>query len=251
MKKALFILVLLFSFLGFSQNENLFKKATTSYNNGNYDNAIKDYLKIIENGEHSAELYFNLGNSYYKLNKIAPSIYYYEKALLLKPNDSEIKNNLGYAKNMTLDAIEEVPETSIKTFYKKIISYFSFDKWAYINVSFMLLFVLTYIAFRYYKSATKKRILFIISLTSLFFSLIALTAAYLNYSDFKINNPAIVFEEESIVQSEPNNRSQESFRLHEGTKVYVMEKLNDWYKIKLLDGKTGWILSNDIKLIKN
>lgn len=251
MRKALFILVLLISSLGFSQNEPLFQKATTAYNDGKFDDAISDYLKIIENGKHSAELYFNLGNAYYKLNKVAPSIYYYEKALLLNPNDSELKNNLAYAKNMTLDAIEDLPETSFKSFYKKVTAYYTFDQWAYINVALMLLFVITYISFRNFHSATKKRIAFIVSLGCLFLSLLAMTAAYLNYSDFKQDKPAIVFEEESVVQAEPNNRSQEVFRLHEGTKVQVLDSLNDRYKIKLADGKSGWISANAIKLIKN
>jgi len=251
MRKVLFILVLLISYFGFSQNETLFQKATTAYNDGKYDEAITDYLKIIANGKHSPELYFNLGNAYYKLNKVAPSIYYYEKALLLNPNDVELKNNLAYAKNMTLDAIENLPETNFKSMYKKVTGYYTFDQWAYINIALILLFVIAYISFRNFHSATKKRISFIGSLTCLFLSLLAMIAAYLNYSDYKQKKPAIVFEEESIVQAEPNNRSQEVFRLHEGTKVYVLDNLNDWYKIKLADGKSGWISSNDIKLIKN
>ncbi|PKB42845.1 SH3 domain-containing protein [Cellulophaga sp. RHA19] len=250
MKKILFILVLCVSFLGYSQNNDLFKKATEAYNNGKYDAAIKDYLQIIENGKHSPELYYNLGNSYYKLNKVAPSIYYYEKALLLKPNDNEIKNNLGYAKNMTLDVINPLPVTTLKTMYNKVVGYFNFDQWAYLSVVLIILFVIFYIAFKFFNYSTKKRISFILSITCLVLSLIAIAAAYLNFSDFKQNRPAIVFNEESLVLEEPNTRSKEIFRLHEGTKVFVLDELKQYYKIKLVDGKTGWISSEEIKEIK-
>ncbi|WKB82616.1 tetratricopeptide repeat protein [Cellulophaga lytica] len=250
MRKIIFILVLCISFFGYSQNNDLFKKATDAYNNGKYDAAIKDYLQIIENGKHSAELYYNLGNAYYKLNKVAPSIYYYEKALLLKPNDSEIKNNLSYAKNMTLDVINPLPVTTLKSIYNKIVGYFNFDQWAYISVMLVVLFVISYIAFKFFIYSTKKRISFILSITFLLIAIATVTAAYLNYNDFIKNRPAIVFNEESLVVAEPNSRGKEVFRLHEGTKVFVLEQLKDYSKIKLADGKTGWISSEEIKEIK-
>ncbi|MBT8264093.1 MAG: tetratricopeptide repeat protein, partial [Muriicola sp.] len=109
MKKWITILSIFISFLTSAQNNALFENATTAYNKGNYEAAIQNYLEILENGEHSAILYYNLGNAYYKLNKIGPSIYYYEKALLLDPNDTEIKQNLAFAQNMTIDAIEPLP----------------------------------------------------------------------------------------------------------------------------------------------
>ncbi|MBT8302403.1 MAG: tetratricopeptide repeat protein, partial [Maribacter sp.] len=147
MKQLLFIIVMLIAFLGNAQNEALFNRATESYNNGDYQKAIENYSEILENGQHSAELYYNLGNAYYKLNQIAPSIYYYEKALLLSPNDEEIKNNLSYARNMTLDAIEVLPETGLSKIYNAVTGIMTFDQWSYTAVVFMILFVLLYIAF--------------------------------------------------------------------------------------------------------
>ena len=111
MKKVVYIFILLLSLSASAQQNALFDSATKAYNAGEYQSAVDIYLEILESGKHSPELYYNLGNAYYKLNQIAPSIYYYEKALLLKPNDVEIKNNLGYAQNMTLDAIDTMPET--------------------------------------------------------------------------------------------------------------------------------------------
>ncbi|EAR02954.1 tetratricopeptide repeat protein [Maribacter sp. HTCC2170] len=251
MKQLLSIIVFLFSFLGIAQNDVIFNKATEAYNNGDYQTSIDSYSKILENGQHSAELYFNLGNAYYKLNQIAPSIYNYEKALLLSPNDNEIKNNLSYAQNMTLDAIETLPETGLTKIYKTITGIMTFDQWSYTAIVFMILFVLLYIAFYYFTYATKKRIAFIGSFACLFVSIIAVIFAFIQYSDFSSDQPAIVFDSEVRIKAEPNKRSEQIFILHEGTKVNVLEELNEWKKIKIVDGKTGWVTSESIKLLKD
>lgn len=251
MKNLIVLLLMLLSFTANAQNEALFNRATTYYNEGEYEKASESYLKIIENGDHSAAVYYNLGNCYYKLNQIAPSIYYYEKALLLKPNDREIKNNLAYAQNMTLDAFQPIPETSLSKLYKNITGLLSFDQWSYLAVFFVFLFVLAYILFFYFRYSTHKRIAFIASITSLFIAVFCLILALVQFRNFEAEMPAIVFSEELIVKSEPNNRSSQAFLLHEGTKVYVLDELDDWKKIELKDGKTGWVLSNEIKLLKD
>ncbi len=251
MKKIAFLFVLLMSFTTSAQNDALFSRATDAYNEGDYNKAIENYLEIIESGQHSAALYFNLGNSYYKLNQVAPSIYYYEKALLLKPNDAEIKNNLAYAQNMTLDAIETMPETGLSKIYKDITGFLSFDQWGYAAVAFMILFVLLYICFYYLKFATHKRIAFIVSMISVLLAVISVIFAFLQYADFKADQPAIVFDNEVKVTSEPNERSQAVFTLHEGTKLKVLEELKDYKKIRIADGQTGWLTSESIKMLKD
>ncbi len=251
MRCVLAFLMLLFAFSANAQNDALFSRATEAYNAGDYNKSIAIYLEILENGEHSAELYYNLGNSYYKLNQIAPSIYNYEKALLMKPNDSEIINNLGYAQNMTLDAIETMPETGLSKIYENIIGVLSFNQWGYAAVLFMMLFVVLYIAFYYLKYATQKRIAFISGMLSLLLAVIATIMAFMSYGDFKIDQPAIVFSDEVIIKSEPNERSEEVFRLHEGTKLDILEEFKGWKKVRIADGQIGWIRSESIKLLKD
>ncbi|MEJ1221333.1 tetratricopeptide repeat protein [Sediminicola sp. 1XM1-17] len=251
MRKIIFLIITMISFWGTAQNEQLFDQATQAYNEGKYNQAIENYKKIIENGEHSAAVYFNLGNTYYKLNKIAPSIYYYEKSLLLDPSDQEVKNNLGFARNMTLDAIEQMPETGVGRILSNITGFMSYDQWAYTAIIFMLLFVLGYLGYYFLTYSSQKRIAFIGSIISLVVSLLAVLIAYTEYANYKSEQPAIVFENEVVVKSEPNSRSQETFRIHEGTKVFVLDTLSDWNKIRLADGKTGWLPSQDIKLLKD
>lgn len=251
MKKYLFLLLALMSSLLYSQSEVRFDSATVAYNKGDYQKAISYYMGILEEGKHSAELYYNLGNSFYKLNQIAPSIYYYEKALLLDPNDQEIKNNLVYAQNMTLDAIEPLPETTLSRFYKNVTGILSFDGWSYLAVGFVLLFVLSYILFYYLRYSTHKRIAFVSSLVAITLTVISVVIAFLRYQDFMEDQPAIIFDQEVSVKTEPNDRSDVAFTLHEGTKVNVLEEFDTWKKIELTDGQTGWLLSESLKVLKD
>lgn len=248
MKKIIYICVLFFSF-GLAQNNNAFTEANALYNNGNYQEAIQKYESILETNQHSAELYFNLGNANYKLNRIAPSVYYYEKALQLAPHDQEIKNNLAFAQNMTIDAIEEVPEIGVSKFFNKVINILGYEGWAKLAVVLMLLFVGLFLAYYFSYSTQKKRLSFIGSMVSLLLMLLSVTLAFQKFVMVQDDQPAIVFSQETEVKSEPNLRSTKAFKLHEGTKVQILDTVNNWKKIKIADGKTGWIPSDDVKAL--
>jgi len=249
MKNLVYILSLLFSFGLFAQNKVLFEQGNTLYNDGKYAEAISKYESILDTKKHSADLYFNLANAHYKLNNIAPSIFYYEKALQLAPNDKEIKNNLSFAKNMTVDAIDVVPEVGFSKLFKTITHSMSFDAWAKTAVVLVFVFVVLFLMYYFAYSTGRKRLAFIGSTLSIIMLCIALAFAFQKYALDKKDKPAIVFAQESEVKSEPNLRSEAAFRLHEGTKVQVIDSVSSWSKIKLSDGKTGWISSEAIKTL--
>jgi len=252
MKQIVSILVLFFSAITIAQNDDAFSKGNALYNEGKFQEAITTYESILTTKVHSAELYFNLANSYYKLNRIAPSIYYYEKALQLSPKDADIINNLAFAQNMTIDAIEKVPEVGFSKFINKITNSFSFDTWATISVSCIIIFVILFLAYYFAYTTLKKRLSFISSFIALFLAFITLFFAFQKQTIDKKNNPAIVFSQESDVKMEPNLRSEIAFQLHEGTKIQVLDYYNEtWVKIQLDNGKIGWIPIEDIKLLKN
>ena len=233
-----------------AQNGNLFEQGNALYNQGKYADAIDKYSAILNSGYHSAELYFNMGNANYKLNNIAPSIYYYEKALLLQPNDKDIKNNLAYARNMTIDAIDVMPEVGFSKFINTITHTFSYDVWAIMAIFFVFLFVVLVLYYYFSYTSRRKRFAFTASVLCLIFLGATLALAFHRFNLDKANNPAIIFAQESPIKTEPNLRSEEAFRLHEGTKVQIIDTLNNWKKIKLSDGKIGWISADDIKLIR-
>jgi tetratricopeptide (TPR) repeat protein len=238
------------SLLGTSQNNERFEQANALYNDAKYAEAIDMYESILDTDVHSAELYFNLGNAHYKLNNIAPSIYYYEKALILDPNDKDIKNNLAFAQNMTIDAIDKVPDVGFSRIVKTIVNTASADTWAKIAIVGVFIFVGLFLLYHFAYATTRKRIAFIVSVIGMALALFALTMAFQKQRLEKNDNPAIVFAQESRVKTDPNKTSEEVFRLHEGTKVQVLEPYEDWYKIQLSDKSTGWIPSTDIKILK-
>lgn len=250
MRAILCLLVCCFSWFGLSQNDQRFEDANALYNQGKYAEAIDEYEAILDTGQHSAELYYNLGNANYKLNNIAPSVYYFEKALLLNPNDEDIVNNLAYAKKMTVDAIDKVPQVGFSRIINNVVNTFNADTWAKMAITGVLLFVLLFLMYHFSYTTSKKRIAFVISILGLLLACFSIGMAFQKQSLDKKDNPAIVFAQESRVKAEANKSSEEVFRLHEGTKVQVLEAYEDWRKIQLSDNSVGWIPEEDIKLLK-
>ena len=147
MKKLLFFLVITCSSLVLGQNTALFEQGKEHYKNGKYQEAINSWEKVLINGKHSSSLYFNLGNANYKLNKVGPSIFYYEKALQLAPGDADIQTNLKFAENARIDAIEPLPETVFSKWYVAVSGIFTYDGWAKLAVVGSVLFVVLFLGY--------------------------------------------------------------------------------------------------------
>ncbi|MBP2833346.1 tetratricopeptide repeat protein [Aquimarina sp. U1-2] len=247
MKKIVKIIVFLIVSIGFTQDEEVFQRGNSLYNQEKYQEAIDAYTSILDTGKASASLYYNLGNAHYKLSNIGPSIYYYEKALALSPNDEDIKNNLVFAQNATIDAIDVIPEGIISKIANRFTYVMSYDSWAWFSVCCVVLFVLFFILYYTASTSLRKRIFFIGSWSIFVMGLFGLFFAFKQFNSDQNNQFAIIFAQETIIKSEPNLRSEEIFQLHEGTKVKITETVNNWKKIKLADGKIGWIPASDIK----
>ena len=205
MKQIFYILSFLFTLGLFAQNQVLFEKANTLYNDGKYAEAIDNYNEILKSEKHSADFYFNLANAHYKLNNIAPSIYYYEKALLLNPNDADIKNNIAFAKNMTIDAIDVVPDAGFSKLINTTTHRMSFDAWAKTAVALVFCFVVLFLVYYFAYSTLNKRIAFIGSVAALSLVFFTLAFAFHKYNLDKKDNPAIIFAQESKVKSKSRN----------------------------------------------
>ncbi|WP_461533255.1 tetratricopeptide repeat protein [Sinomicrobium sp.] len=243
--------ILLLCFYGFvfaqdSSPDSLFDRGSALYNEGKYSEAAESYQAVLKAGKHSASLYYNLGNTYYKLDSIAASIYYYEKALLLSPDDQDIKNNLAFAKNRTIDVIEVLPKSGFAKFTERLIHRFHYNSWGTVAVVLAFISALLFLLYYYKRSPIQKRIFFVASIVVVFAMLSSIYIAYAQYHEISNTRYAIVFAKEVEVRSEPNNRSENIFKLHEGTKVQVLETLNNWKHIQLADGKTGWLSAESI-----
>ena len=249
MKRLIFIFYTC-CFLTGAQNNTEFDKGNALYNEGNYKAAIQAYEVILEKGLHSAELYYNLANCFYKLNKVGPTIYFYEKALMLDPKDPEILNNLAFAEKMRIDKIELIPEMGLVKLIKNILDLFKLDTWAFICIVFMLTFIGFFIAYYLNQSAKKKRLFFVFGCLSAL--LVSACFGFVHQKNKRMESQTfgILYSQKVRVQSDPNLKSDAAFELHEGTKVQLLETFQgNWTKIKLQDGKTGWIPNNDVKAL--
>ena len=247
MKNIVYIF-LLFTQVFFAQNS--FETGNALYLNNKYEEAIKAYESVLETNKHSVELYFNLGNCYYKLNKVAPAIYNYEKALVLSPNDKDVLNNLNFAQKLTIDEVKEVPKVGFERLLRDFTAIYHYNTWAWIAVSFAIVFLLFFIGYYFSVNALFKRIFFFGMFVLVSFLLISVSAAIFEKSHFENEKPAIVFAEIAEVKSEPQQSASAIFILHEGTKVYVQQVLSNWKKVQLTDGTEGWIESSAIKEVK-
>lgn len=247
MKKFLFLLLMIAN-AAFSQStEELFQEANDLYKNDKLEEAIQIYEKIEAQGLVSSELFYNLGNCYYKLNKVGPSIYNYEKALQLDPLNEDATNNLIFARRLALDNIEELPRTVFQKINENLLQKLSYNQWAIIVVVFSFIGSLLFLFFYFASTPSKKRFYFVTSTLSFILLLFAFTITYQQYSFAQNNKVAIVFAEETEIHNAPTLNSDEVFTLHEGTKVIVLDTIDDWKKIKIADGKIGWIVASEIK----
>lgn len=251
MKKILFIFLLIANTLFSQEVDSLFSSANNLYKNGQFEEAIEKYKKIESQDLVSSELYYNLGNSYYKLNKVGPTIYYYEKALKLNPLNQDVKNNLVFAKRLALDNIEELPKTVLQRFNKNYLQKLSYNQWAVVVIVFSVLASLLLLLFYFADVPSRKRFYFATSIFSFILLATSLFITYNQYNFSKKNKVAIVFAEKTAVRNAPTLNSEEVFTLHEGTKIIVLDAIDNWKKIKLADGKLGWIIADEIKLLND
>ncbi len=230
--------------------QSVFDKGNEHYRKGNYQEAINAYESIIKGKKESCDLYFNLANSYYKLNQIAPAIYYYEKALLISPNDKDIQNNLKFAKNSTIDDIKTVEKVGFERALRNFTELVHYNTWGYISVALAVLFLLFFIGYYFSQTSLVKRIFFLGMFVIPFLIIAAIGAAIFEKNLYETERPAIVFAEVISVKNEPRENATDAFILHEGTKVFVLETVENWKKIQLTDETEGWILSEAIKELK-
>lgn len=247
MRKLFYIVLFLTQF---SWSQKAFEKGNNLYQKGQYQEAISVYEAILKSGQESAEVYFNLGNCYYKLNQVAPAVYNFEKALQLSPNDTEIQNNLAFAQKMTIDEIQEVPKVGFSKIISDFTSSFHYDTWAWIAIAMAILFLIGFVAYYFSYNTTLKRIFFSGMIAFLLVLVISIFAGFFEKNRIANEKPAIVFADTLNVKSEPNLASQNAFVLHAGTKVIILEDLSNFYKIQLSDLKEGWVEKSAIKEIK-
>ena len=232
-----------------NQSESLMNEANQLYQNKQYEEAIIKYRSILETDNESVALYYNLGNSYYRSAQIGFAILNYERGLKLDPANEDLLYNLAIVKARTVDRIKEVPKLFIVEWWELLLSALSTTMWQIVVLAFYLLLLGSITLYFITKSGITQRLTIFSALFGLagaiFFSIILLSHVQRETStDYGILTANTISAKQS-----PNESSDDLFVIHEGLKIAVQEEFGDWYKIKLSDGKVGWLPKNALEVI--
>lgn len=227
----------------------LFQKANDFYQNKKYQQAVETYEAILEKGQVSEEIYYNLGNAYYRLNNIPEAILNYERAKLLAPDDEDIDFNLKIANLKTIDQIESKSDVFFIEWYKSLRDIYSSDSWAAFSIVIFFITSFLGILFLYSRTPFYKKLSFTTALAALLLFVLTLLLTADKYQYEKDNNTAIIFASVVYVKSSPDESGTDLLILHEGTKIQILDSVNKWKKIRIADGNVGWIPEETIKEI--
>lgn len=242
MKKIAMILAfLMVSVLGTAQSNNWFEEGNAAYNEGDYEQALALYSNVESSGLESAELYYNMGNTYYKIKEYPMSILYYEKALKLAPGDEDIRTNLEIANLAVVDKINVLPQSFIQRWWNGAKTKLSADGWAWVSVAAFALLLLCLFAFLMARQTGLRKTGFFAGLLLFLCLTFSVIFAIENYSDQKRHDEAIIMTPTVNVKSTPSDSSIDLFVLHEGAKVRILDTMKGWNKIRIADGSLGWL----------
>lgn len=229
--------------------ESLMRRGNEFYQNKQYSDAVTAYEQILNDGYISASLYYNLGSAYFRAGKLGYSILNFEKALKLDPNDEDIKYNLAIARSRTIDRIKDVPQIFLVEWWNTLVTLFSPSGWAFIVILFYLL-LLFYIGFYFItKNLSMKRLAFIAGSINVGVLLLAVIILIFSINTEKSTDYGILVESVFTVKLSPDSKSSDAFVIHEGVKFEVEDKVDNWYRIRLSDGKVGWLPDNTFEKI--
>lgn len=237
------------SFVSFNPDQVTKAAGDSAYLRNDFQTAIQIYEALLKQGE-AAEVYYNLGNSYYKINDIAHAILNYERALLLSPGNSDIRANLEIARAKTIDKIASIPDIFFIGWFKTLINSLSIDAWSYLAIVCFVFFLLCLGLFFYSKSVRGKKIGFISGFILLIIVILCNVFALQQKKNLTNRFKAIVIAPSVTVHSTPSESGTNLFILHEGHKVEIKDNtMHEWKEIRLEDGKVGWLPSSAIEVI--
>lgn len=226
------------------------EKANRLYTEGNYTEALQEYKILLDAGYHSASVYYNTGNAYFKLNRLPEALLYFEKAALLAPGDDEVNYNLKMVQSLTGDKTEEVPMFFLKRWVMAWVHFMSLDAWAWASVILFLLTAGFLLLFLFANTLSLKRIALYLTVVMLVFSVSAVVSAQARYRLMYLNKGVVVMSSNVTAKSSPSESGRDLFVIHEGTRADAMDQVGEWCEIRLLDGNKGWIKTDDIAWIR-
>lgn len=223
-----------------------FYQGNSAYKESKYDTAVDNYEKVASSGLKSGNLYYNLGNSYFKKGELGKAILNYEKALFFIPNDSDLKSNHEYV----LSLLNLGPQSFGNWFEKLANRLFEKATVNFLTILLSIIYItaiLVLICNLFFDWAKRSIKVFFLIILALF----VLSAVSLNSKITYLSKGAIVISKEADAKFEPTEDGTTYFKLTEGSKVEILEKVENWHKIKRPDGKIGWVRKTNVELFSD
>lgn len=243
-----FVLMILM-LMPLSANAITKQNADDEYAKGNYQQAIKDYQEILKAGV-SSEIYYNLGNAYYRTDNITQALLAYERALQLSPGDNDIRFNLQYARSKTIDKITPETEMFFVTWYHSLVNFTSVDRWANTAIVSIVMALLLILVFLFAPQMWARKSGFYGSAAFLLLFAFANLFAFQQKHELETKQGAIVIAPTVNVKKTPAASGTDVFVIHEGTRVDITDRgMKQWRGIKLADGREGWLKTSQIEEI--
>jgi tetratricopeptide (TPR) repeat protein len=251
--KAFFVLIL-FAFTTvqaqYSYVDSLAQVANQAYKSKNYEKAIDAYEKVLNEGYESSQLYYNLGNAYYKYGLLGKAILNYERALRLNPQNEDAIYNLKIANAHAIDKINAVPKFFLAEWWDYLLELFPINTIAIITAGLFVLLLFFIWLFFYGKTANGKKLGFTLGSVTFAFLLFFAFLYFGKAKQVSTEKYGIILAKEITVKVSPDENAKAAFILHEGTKFLLEDKVGNWGNIKLADGKEGWAPLSSFELIE-
>lgn len=232
-----------------SNADDLMKQGNQFYQDKQYDSAVVAYQKVIDSGYEGTSLFYNLGNSYYREGRIGLAILYYNKALGLSPGDDDVRHNLAIANLKTTDKIDTMPPFFLFQWWESILALFPVSGWAFVVYLSYLLLLCSIGLYFFARGLNIQRYSVFAGLISALLLIITVTIWIIALDRAATVRNDIVLEPTAVVKLAPDSTSNDAFVIHEGLKVRELDHVEDWVKIRLQDGKEGWIRQDEVGAI--
>jgi tetratricopeptide (TPR) repeat protein len=223
-----------------------YKQAAVHYKANSFEQTALLYEKILTQGSKSPEVYYNLGNCYYKLNNLGRAILNYERALQQSPTDEDVLHNLKLAEQKTVDRIVPVPQLGIVTWWQSFVTLQTSSGWRIFGALTIWLSLAAFVACLFTRA---KKVFATTGSLLLLCTLVFVLLSFKQSQHEQYSNEAIVLVSSVNVKSAPDSNGNDIFTVHEGLKLKILDKVGQWNKIRLADGKTGWLESTSFSRI--